>query len=100
MYKKGPSKQDRAVMQMLGLTEADYEAENVVEVCPDNWDAVLLFDDIGTQWRAGPGGIFGLDYNVLYRELDRMHLSAERYAELKDEIKVLEGAAVEEMRKE
>ena len=87
-------------MSILGLSEEDYEAENIVEVWPDNWDAVLLFHRLGSQWRAGPGGVFGLDYNVLYRMMDRMNLTPERYDELEDEIMTLEAAAVAEMRKE
>jgi hypothetical protein len=100
MYKKGLTKEDRAVMNMFGLTEDDYADESVVEVWPDNWDAVLLFHRLGSQWRVGPGGIFGLDYNVLYRMMDRMSLTPERYDELEEEIQVLEAAAVEEMHKE
>ena len=87
-------------MAILGLSEEDYAAENIVEVWPDNWDAVILFHRLGSQWRAGPGGVFGLDYNVLYRMMDRMILTPERYDELEEEIQILEAAAVEEMRKE
>lgn len=87
-------------MQMFGLTDDDYAAENIVEVWPDNWDAVLLFDAIGTQWLVGPCGPYGLNYMVLYRKMDRMKLTSERYDELEEEIRVLEAGALEEMRKE
>jgi hypothetical protein len=59
---------------------------------------VLLFDAIGSQWRAGPVGILGLDYNVLYRKLDRMHLSEAEYDDLEEDVRTMESAALETMR--
>lgn len=100
MYKKALTAQDRANMQFLGLSSADYAAEENIEVWPENWDAILLFDAIGSQWRVGPSGPYGLDYNVLYRKMDRMGLTPERYDELEDQIQIMEDAALEEMRKE
>lgn len=64
------------------------------EVWPDNIQAHNLFVSISTQWRVGPGGAVGLDYNVLYRKMDRMHLSEERYDELEAEIRIMEDAAL------
>jgi hypothetical protein len=100
MYKKGMSAQDKANMTLMGLSEADYAADADVEVWPENWDAILLFHSMRSQWRVGPGGPFGLDYNVLYRKMDRMNLTPERYDELEAEIQIMENAAVEELRKE
>lgn len=87
-------------MQFFGLSDADYEAEKDIGVWPDNWDAVLLFDSLSSQWRSGPSGVYGLDYNVLYRKMDRMGLSPDRYDELEDEIRILEQAALHEIHKE
>ena len=87
-------------MSVLGLSEEDYEAESIVEVWPDNWDAILLFDALGTQWLVGPSGPYGLNYLVLYQKMARMNLTPERYDELEEEIRILEAAAVEEMHKE
>jgi hypothetical protein len=61
---------------------------------------VNLFASIGTQWRVGPVGPYGLDYNVLYRRMDRMGLTPEEYGELEEEIRAMEEAALEEMRKD
>ena len=36
----------------------------------------------------------GLDYNVLYKDLDRMNLSAAEYADWKDDVLTMEGAAL------
>jgi len=37
----------------------------VFEVEPDAWPAVQLFLCCQTQWRTGPSGLIGLDYNAI-----------------------------------
>lgn len=49
---------------------------------------------MSTQWRAGMGGPIGLDYLVLWRMLDRFHLSEQRYEELEAEVLVMEDEAL------
>lgn len=83
---------------MWGLTEADYA--KTVPLWPENAQAFALFVDMSTQWRAGQSGIIGLDYNVLYREMDRMKLSDDEYDELLDDVRTMEWAALDEMRKD
>lgn len=56
--------------------------------------------ELGTQWRVGPCGAYGLDYNVLYVRLDRMNLDPADRDELEADIRVLEDAALERMRSE
>lgn len=85
---------------MFGLAPEDYAEEWTVEVWPENVEALSVFCDLGTQWRSGQAGVYGLDYNVLYRKLDRMNLTPERYDELEDEIRILECAALGEIHKE
>lgn len=87
-------------MEFFSLTPEDYADEWTVEVWLENVEAVNLFCQIGSQWRVGPSGPYGLDYNVLYHRLDRMGLTPERYEELEDEVRTLESGALEEMRKE
>lgn len=48
----------------------------------------------------GGAGPYGLDYNVLYHKLDRMSLTPEKYADMEEDIRTLESAALDEMRKE
>jgi hypothetical protein len=43
-------------------------------------------------------GIIGLDYNVLFRKMDRMNLRPEEYDELEADIRVMEAAAMAAMR--
>ena len=68
--------------------------ERVVEVWPDNHAAFSLFNALGTQWRVGMGGATGLDYNVMYRKMDRLALSTEDYDELERDIQIMESAAL------
>lgn len=86
------------MMQFFGLTAEDYADETTVYVWPDNVEAVNLFCAIGTQWRTHSGGAYGLDYGPLFHKMDRMGLTPERYEELEEEIRVLEKAALDEMR--
>lgn len=82
---------------MFGFTADDYAP---VELWECHVPAVELFCQVGTQWRMGGAGPYGLDYNVVYHKMDRMNLTPERYAELEEEIRFLESGALEEMRKE
>jgi len=78
---------------MFGFT-VDEVSGPPAEVWPDNWQAVMLYVAMSTQWRTGPGGAVGLDYNVLYHKLDRLKLSAERYDELEAEVAAMENEAL------
>lgn len=72
-------------------------AHSHVEVWPENWPAFLLFSELQTQWRVGMNGPSGLDYNVLFKKLDRMGLSESEYADLEDDIRVMEFEALSVM---
>ena len=48
----------------FGLTAADL-VEDDVQVWPDVWAALRVFEALGTQWRLSPGGPSGLDYTAL-----------------------------------
>jgi hypothetical protein len=68
------------------------------EVWPENWPPFMLFCKLQTQWRAGASGVFGLDYNVLYHNLDRMNLSPEDYEIWENDVGAMEQAALHAMR--
>lgn len=70
-----------------------------IEVWAGHEQALELFLAMRTQWRVGMAGATGLDYGVLFHKMDRMGLSAERYEDLEEEIRIMEGAALEEMAK-
>lgn len=52
---------------------------------------------MGTQWRVGAGGATGLDYNVLYRKMDRMVLTPEQYDDLEQDVGIMEDQALTKM---
>lgn len=70
------------------------------EVWPDNWPALELFIDLSTQWRVGPGGLIGLDYTVVFHELDRRQLARDEYDDLMDGIRLIERTVLAELRKD
>jgi hypothetical protein len=78
----------------LGLSEADLDD---VQVWPENWPVFSLFTRVQTQWRLGPGGATGLDYMVVMRLLDRMTLTDEQYDAWLDDIRLMEGEALQAM---
>lgn len=59
----------------------------------------LLFEALGTQWRTGAMGLVGLDYNVAYHKMDRMGLEPERYEAMESDLRVMEDAALKELRR-
>lgn len=69
-----------------------------VDVWPENWPAVQLFDRISTQWRTGMRGAIGLDYCAVYPVMDRMQLGAEEWLQMLDDVRAMEQAAMEQMR--
>lgn len=82
----------------MGLKASDFAAD-AVDVWPDNLAAIEVFVAMSTQWRVGPGGVYGLDYNVMYRLMDRLGLSHADYDEMEHCLRTLEDAALEQMRK-
>lgn len=55
---------DAAALGVI-LDPASLEPERrVVRVPPDARPAIEVFLMMDTQWRSGPGGVIGLDYNV------------------------------------
>lgn len=52
-----------------------------------------------TQWRVGPGGAYGLDYNVLPLIWKRLRVSREKRDRVFDDLQEMESAALAEMNK-
>lgn len=71
------------------------------EIWPENYRAWELFCFMQSQWRvAGMGGFLGLDYNVLFKKMDRMQLSRDEYDQLEDDIRAMEFAALPVLNKQ
>lgn len=88
-----PSPQE---LEASGFTLEDF-ASDPVDCLPDNEQAYLLFEALSTQWRVGAGGPTGLDYNIMYRMMDRMRLSDEDYQLVELDLQILESHALAEM---
>jgi hypothetical protein len=87
-------------MEAYGLTEEDYagqldEVEEVI-IWEENAQAFQVFSFMDTQWRIGMNGVEGLDYNVLYKKLDRMNLGHDDYEQLFSDVQIMEYAHLEE----
>ena len=80
-------------LSAFGFTEQDF-APPPVAIWPDNQAAVELFVSISTQWRTGPSGMTGLDYNVLFARLDRRPLNPEQHEQLFQDVRILEIEAL------
>ena len=82
----------------FGLDLPEQASSEDFEVWPENWDAVLMFLRISTQWRTSMGGPIGLDYGAL-EWLFRLYEVKEPRSLLED-LQVMEGAALTAMSKE
>jgi hypothetical protein len=96
LYAQRPSAEELAE---FGIRPEDLDADYQHEVWPENWRAVCLFVEMGTQWRVSDAGPFGLDYGPVFSRMERMALGDE-WDETFDQVRVLEQAALEQMRKD
>lgn len=65
----------------------------------ENWPAMRFFLQIKTQWLHGFSGPTGLNYLVVFHELDRRNLTQDEYDDLFGSLRLIESTALEEMRK-
>jgi len=82
----------------FGLTAEDFPPPSV-ELWPDNWPAIKLFTTLSTQWRIGANGPTGLDYNVVFHELDRKGLAGDDYDDMMGALRVIESTALQAIHK-
>lgn len=68
-------------------------------VWPENWPAVALWLELGTQWRlAGEMGVrAGLDYAAVWAHLDRVVEDPKERRERMADLRLMERAAIEEI---
>ena len=90
IYSRTPTEKE---LEGTGFTPADYETDDF-EVWPENMPAINLFSSISTQWRVGMNGPTGLDYNVLFARMERLHLSDQDHEWMFDDIRTIESEAL------
>lgn len=61
---------------------------------PEIAPAVNIFRMVMTQWRVNGSRAIGLDYNVVFKLLDRLS-SGDAWDQIFDDIRILENAALE-----
>lgn len=83
-------------MARIGLRLEDIE-EPCVEVWPDNWDAVNVFRNMGTQWRFTMNGPIGLDYNALPLVYRMLAIPRKDWPGTFQNLRVLESEAIKVM---
>jgi hypothetical protein len=64
-------------------------------VWEENWRAFDIFEAVRTQWRIGFSGATGLDYCAVYPLLDKFAEDKKDWRALLDDIRVMEGAALD-----
>jgi hypothetical protein len=85
---------DPTELAAIGLTPEDFPPPEFT-LWASNWPAIQFYTRISTQWRVGASGAAGLDYNVVFHELDRKGLKSEDYEELMAQIRVIEETALQ-----
>lgn len=58
----------------------------------------MLFVQMSGQWRAGFNGPMALDYTPLFMRMDRLRLDDRAWEELFYDVRVIEAAALDEMK--
>lgn len=66
----------------------------VVEVWPENWQALEIFSALQTQWRISMAGPTGLDYAVLPAVMELQHIAAPDRPGLFASLQVMESEAL------
>ena len=79
------------------MTRADVAADDTAEIWPDNWDSVTVFADLATQWRVGLAGPTGLDYGVIPGVLRLRRIPRASWAQVFDDVRVMELEALTAM---
>ncbi len=80
-----------------GLQVSDYAAETV-DVWPENWEAVQVFEALLSQWRMGFNGPIGLDYAAIPVVLRLRGVARKVWRQIFDDIRIMERAALDSMR--
>ena len=74
--------------------------EEHFEVWEENWETVVMFLRMQTQWTVTMGGYVGLKYEVLIGASGLMSLyDVENPREMLEELQVMEAAALSELNK-
>ena len=80
--------------------EVDSEENGKCIVWEENWETVLMFLRMQTQWSMSFGGVVGLKYEVLLSAGGLFDIyNVENRREMLEDLKIMESAALTEMNK-
>tara|TARA_B100000287_G_scaffold392162_1_gene404345 strand:+ start:1333 stop:1590 length:258 start_codon:yes stop_codon:yes gene_type:complete len=83
------------------LPEKPKEKEDGCIVWEENWETVLMFLRMQTQWMVTFGGVTGLKYEVLLSAGGLFDIyNVENRREMLENLKIMEAAALTEMNKQ
>lgn len=88
-----------AALRGTGLKPSHYK-EPIVEVWPESWPAVELYVRYQTQWLQGPGGPSGLNYAILFADLDRSGIEGEDREDIMDGVRIIEAEVLKSIYQE
>ena len=87
-----------AELAAVGLKRSDFGEADSVDVWPENWPVLKLFDAMRTQWRVGYSGAYGMDYSALPAVMDLLNIDDRQWAF--EGFRVMEDEALREMHKD
>ncbi|MEN5153716.1 DUF1799 domain-containing protein [Stenotrophomonas muris] len=90
LYWRAPTE---AELVGTGLKAKHFTAPEV-ELWPECALPITIYSRVSTQWRGSAGGLIGLDYQEVHRELDREGLQGDRREEVMAGIRVIEVEAM------
>ena len=82
----------------MGLSPEDY-AEDAFGVWPDNYAAASVFTAVSGQWRVSGGTAYALDYGVLPDVFRMTGIPRKDWSDIFNSIRIMEDAALVEIRK-
>lgn len=94
MYRKPP---DPAEMAAAGLRPEDFEGDTPA-IWPENMTTVEVMAAMGTQWQTGFNGPTGLRYEALPVVLRLLGVPRDEHRDVFHGLRVMERAALAEMR--
>lgn len=78
------------------MTEADYDD---TEVWPDNAETLNVYCAMNTQWRAGAGGLIGLDYAALPTVMKFVGVKRDRWTDVFEGVRLMEATHLKLLRR-
>ena len=83
------------LLKAFGIPMGAVEPPAPVEAYPEHAQAYQCFIDLSGQWRLSHGGVFALDYNVVYRWMDSEQVKRGEQNQLLREVGLIERGALE-----